>query len=48
VSVRLEIWPKMFHAWPTYHPMLAQGRQALARAGKLLRETVERDPAEAR
>jgi acetyl esterase/lipase len=41
VSVRLEIWPKMFHAWPTYHQVLAQGRQAVARAGRLLREGVE-------
>jgi acetyl esterase/lipase len=41
VSVRLEIWPKMFHIWPTYHQVLAQGRQGLARAGKLLREAVE-------
>jgi len=40
VSVRLEIWPKMIHAWPTYHPVLAQGRQAVARAGRLLREAV--------
>lgn len=41
VGVRLEIWPKMFHIWPNYHPMLAQGRQAIARAGSLLREAVE-------
>jgi acetyl esterase/lipase len=41
VSVRLEIWPKMFHIWTTYHPVLAQGRQAIARAGRLLREAVE-------
>jgi epsilon-lactone hydrolase len=39
--VRLEIWPKMFHVWPTYHQVLAQGRQAVARAGRLLREAVE-------
>ena len=41
VSVRLEIWPKMFHIWPNYHQVLAQGRQGVARAGRLLRETVE-------
>ena len=41
VSVRLEIWPKMFHVWPTYHQVLAQGRQGVARAGRLLREAVE-------
>lgn len=41
VSVRLEIWPKMFHIWPNYHQVLAQGRQAVARAGRLLREAME-------
>jgi monoterpene epsilon-lactone hydrolase len=41
VSVRLEIWPKMFHIWPNYHQVLAQGRQGVARAGRLLREAVE-------
>ena len=40
VSVRLEIWPKMFHIWPIYHQVLAQGRQGVARAGRLLREAV--------
>jgi acetyl esterase/lipase len=40
VSVRLEIWPKMFHVWPTYHQVLLQGRQAVTRAGRLLREAV--------
>ena len=40
VSVRLEIWPKMFHIWPNYHQVLAQGRQGIARAGSLLREAV--------
>lgn len=41
VSVRLEIWPKMFHIWPNYHPVLAEGRQGVARAGRLLREAVQ-------
>lgn len=40
VSVQLEIWPKMFHIWPNYHQILAQGRQAIARAGGLLREAM--------
>jgi hypothetical protein len=39
--VRLEIWPKVFHLWATYHQVLAQGRQAVTRAGRLLREGVE-------
>jgi acetyl esterase/lipase len=41
VSVRLEIWPRMFHFWATYHQVLASGRQAVTRAGRLLREAVE-------
>ena len=41
VSVRLEIGPRMFHVWPNYHQLLAQGRQAVVRAGRLLREAVE-------
>jgi epsilon-lactone hydrolase len=41
VSVRLEIWPKMFHIWPNYHQVLAQGRQGVIRAGRLLREAMD-------
>jgi monoterpene epsilon-lactone hydrolase len=41
VSVRLETWPKMFHIWPNYHQVLAQGRQAVDRAGRLLREAMD-------
>jgi acetyl esterase/lipase len=41
VSVRLEIWPKMFHIWPNYHQVLAQGRQGVTKAGRLLREAVD-------
>ena len=41
VSVRLEIWPEMFHIWPNFHQVLAQGRQGVARAGRLVREAVE-------
>ncbi len=41
VSVQLEIWPKMFHIWLNYHPILAQGRQGVDRAGRLLREALE-------
>jgi acetyl esterase/lipase len=41
VSVRLEIRLKMFHIWPNYHQVLAQRREGVARAGRLLREAVE-------
>ena len=36
VAVRLEIWPRMFHIWPSYFQMLAEGRRALAVAGTAL------------
>ena len=41
VRVHLEIWPQMFHVWPNYHQVLAQGRQGVARAGRLLQEALE-------
>lgn len=43
VSVHLEVWPAMFHIWPTYHQLLAEGRRGVARAGRLLREAMERE-----
>jgi epsilon-lactone hydrolase len=33
VSVTLEIWPHMIHAWPMWNAALKPGRSALARAG---------------
>jgi monoterpene epsilon-lactone hydrolase len=29
VSVRLEIWPRMIHIWPSYHQVLSEGRRAI-------------------
>jgi acetyl esterase/lipase len=37
VSVTLEIWPHMIHAWPLWNARLADGRAALARAGAFIR-----------
>ena len=37
VSVRLEIWPRMIHAWPLWNARLEPGRQALESAGGFLR-----------
>ena len=36
VAVRLEIWPGMFHIWPSYFQMLEEGRRALTVAGAAL------------
>ena len=41
VSVRLEIWPRMIHAWPLWHRHLESGRRALANAGAFLRQHLD-------
>ena len=38
VSVTLEIWPHMIHAWPLWNARLEPGRRALAHAGAFLRQ----------
>jgi acetyl esterase/lipase len=38
VAVTLEIWPDMIHVWHLFHPQLAAGRRAIARAGGFIRE----------
>jgi acetyl esterase/lipase len=37
VSVTLEIWPHMIHAWPMWNAHLKSGRSALAHAGAFMR-----------
>ena len=37
VSVTLEIWPHMIHAWPLWNARLEPGRRALASAGSFIR-----------
>jgi acetyl esterase/lipase len=41
VPVRLEVWPEMIHVWHFFHPMLADGRRALADAGQFIRGRME-------
>ncbi|WP_041927129.1 alpha/beta hydrolase [Methylocystis sp. SC2] len=36
VSVTLEIWPRMIHAWPLWNARLEDGRRALAQAGAFM------------
>jgi len=38
VSVTLEVWPHMIHAWPLWNARLEPGRRALAHAGAFLRQ----------
>lgn len=37
LSVRLEIWPHMIHAWHLFYPEVADGRRSLASAGRFVR-----------
>jgi epsilon-lactone hydrolase len=46
VSVTLRIWPEMIHAWHLFFPQLAEGRAALAEAGRFVEaHLAPRDPA---
>jgi len=38
VDSTLEIWEDMIHVWHAFHPMLPEGKQAIARVGSFLRE----------
>jgi acetyl esterase/lipase len=37
VPVTLEVWERMIHVWHYFHPMLAEGREAIARIGEFVR-----------
>jgi epsilon-lactone hydrolase len=37
VSVTLEVWPHMIHAWPVWNARLEPGRRALMQAGEFMR-----------
>jgi len=37
VSVTLEVWPHMIHAWHVWNARLEAGREALAHAGAFIR-----------
>lgn len=41
VSVTLEIWPRMIHAWPLWNAELEDGRRAVANAGAFIRAHIE-------
>lgn len=41
VPVTLRIWPRMIHAWHLFHPQLAEGRAALAEAGRFVAEHLD-------
>jgi epsilon-lactone hydrolase len=37
VSVTLQVWPHMIHAWPLWNAHLEPGRRAIVSAGKFIR-----------
>jgi len=41
VESTLEIWPEMIHVWHYFHPMLTEGRQAIARIGEFAKAKTE-------
>jgi acetyl esterase/lipase len=41
VDVRLESWPGMIHVWHFFHPMLGEGREAIASAGAYIRARMD-------
>lgn len=42
VEATFEEWPRMFHVWHLYFPVLAAGREAIARAGAFVRDKTAR------
>jgi acetyl esterase/lipase len=47
VSVTLQVWPHMIHAWPMWNAKLTEGRQALEQVGAYVRRWVDSYPASA-
>jgi epsilon-lactone hydrolase len=41
-QVEIEVWPRMPHAWHLYARILPEGREAIARAGRFVREMLGR------
>ncbi len=40
VEVELEVWEEMIHVWHYFHPMLSEGRQAIARIGEFVQSKI--------
>ena len=43
VETELEVWEAMIHVWHYYHPMLREGREAIARIGEFVKAKLDRD-----
>jgi len=40
VEVELEVWKDMIHVWHYFHPLLSEGRQAIARIGEFVHSKI--------
>lgn len=40
VGVELEVWEEMIHVWHYFHPMLSEGRHAIARIGEFVQSKI--------
>lgn len=40
VEVELEVWEEMIHVWHYFHPMLSEGRHAIARIGEFVQSKI--------
>jgi acetyl esterase/lipase len=43
VETTLEVWDDMIHVWHLFHPLLSEGRRAIARIGEHLNEVWQRE-----
>lgn len=41
VETQLEVWEEMIHVWHYFHPMLEEGRRAIARIGEFIKAQIE-------
>jgi epsilon-lactone hydrolase len=42
VDATLEVWEEMIHVWHYFHPMLKEGREAIARIGNFVKSQIKR------
>ena len=42
ISVKLEVWPGMFHVFQSHEPLLPEAREAIEHIGEFIRMAVPR------
>jgi epsilon-lactone hydrolase len=48
ISVKLEVWPGMFHVFQSHEPLLPEGREAIDHVAEFMRSSLPRKDAEAK